>query len=237
MCPVGTDFPIPDDDSSLTINVYDRNTSADVECSLLATDTDGNVSGNFGLVSAGGGPGSSVQFLSRTYRQPGAFTLSLLCVIPPTQDGAVSHLTSYSVPSGSTISRHGSSCVPVDNTHRGRIAYGAAVGVYNGGHSGPGNVVCDLSDAVLFGGWVGPGLVVYDRSTQGDISCTFRMSNSDGTATDPEFSGQSTGNFNTAQPVGGTAFTHGTQLLTVECSIPQLMPTSNSLSSMVVLGR
>jgi hypothetical protein len=236
ICPV-TMSPVPDEDVNIIVDVYDRNTSTNVECSLLATNNNGDLIGSFPINSAGGGPGTSVQSLSRTFRQPGAFALVLQCVIPPAEGGWFSHVTSYSVPSHGTINRHASACVPIDNTHRGRIAYTVANGVYNSAHSGPATVVCDLTDSFFFAGWVGPVFFGYDRSTQGDITCTFRLSNFDGIATDPEFTGQSSGNSNSAQGIGGTLFTSGAQMFTAECAIPQLMPTSNFLSSIHIYGR
>jgi hypothetical protein len=82
------------------IGGYDRNTTYDIVCNILAQNTDGSFS-NFGAFSTtGGGPGSGwtgAGLFTSTLPGLGTEALYLECVIPRSQSGWLSHVNYYEV--------------------------------------------------------------------------------------------------------------------------------------------
>jgi hypothetical protein len=239
-CPITTDGPLPDEDTTLTMNVYDRNSTSDVACLLQVLNINGDVIRSYGVGSAGGQPGAGSQAPAVEFREPGVRDLVLDCILPPAESGWVSHITSYLIPDDGLPEinvRHGSTCVAVDNANRGRVSYTNS-GVYNSSSTSAAKVVCDLTDRSLREGLQSPGLFVYDRNSQKNVSCTFRFSDLVGVERwgQPELSAISTGNFSTLQRVGVQATVQFVQLITAECTIPPLSSSGN-LSSIFFSGR
>jgi hypothetical protein len=85
--------------TSLELGVYDRNSSANISCTLSGTyPNDGAGDNHATAVSSGGGPGTPFTAVSQSIpRIKPSDTLFLQCTIPPAQQGWVSHIQQYAV--------------------------------------------------------------------------------------------------------------------------------------------
>lgn len=87
--------------TTVQVVVYDRNSTADVNCTARIVAMDGNDAvSSVVLSSSGGGPGSSFQAPIATFptlTNSTVLPVQLICTLPPAQSGAFSHITSIMI--------------------------------------------------------------------------------------------------------------------------------------------
>jgi hypothetical protein len=94
-CPFNLPFNAQLRVNSVWLTVYDRNSSLNVDCTLLGVGLDGNTVWSRSVSSSGSS--ASHQFLN--FSPPSQFvaTMNMTCSLPPSTNSGVSHITTYRV--------------------------------------------------------------------------------------------------------------------------------------------